>query len=63
MNLILGIPLTNIRIVIGKIEVYPNATLIGMADQDICIIKIKTRILGGMRHADASHLGEKTIDW
>ena len=56
MNIILGIPLTNIRIVIGKIEIYPNATLMEIADQDICKINIKTRILGGMRHADASHL-------
>ena len=63
MNIILGIPLTNIRIVVGKIEVYPNATLIGMADQDICKINIKTRILGGMRHADASHLEWKAMEW
>ena len=56
MNIILGIPLTNIRIVIGKIEIYPNATLMEIADQDICKINIKTRILGGMRHADATHL-------
>ena len=40
MNITLGIQMTNIRIVIGKMEIYPNATLIGIADQDIYTIKL-----------------------
>ena len=50
MNKILGMSLNNIRIVIGKYEIYPNTMLVRMGIQDICNIELKARILGGMNH-------------
>ena len=43
-------PMDNIRIIIGKNEIYPNTKMVRMDDQDVCMIKLKTRILGGMKH-------------
>ena len=34
----------------GKYEIYPNEERIRMDDQDICVINIKARILGGMKN-------------
>ena len=55
MNKLLGMPLNNIRIVIGKYEIYPNTMLVRMDDQDICDIKLKTRMFGGMNHRGIKH--------
>ena len=41
--------MSNIRIVIGKQEIYPNSMLIWMDNQDICKIMLKTRVLGGAK--------------
>ena len=50
LNKILGISLNNIRLVIGKYEIYPNTILERMGKQEIWNIKLKARILGGMNH-------------
>ena len=45
----------NMRVVIGKQEIYPNDREIGLDNQDICVINLKIRILGGMNHGGANH--------
>ena len=48
INNLLGKTMNNIRIVIGKHEIYPNTELIELDKQEICGINIKTRMYGGM---------------
>ena len=42
--------MNNIRIVIGKHEIYPNTELVELDEQEVCDIRLKTRLSGGMNH-------------
>ena len=49
LQTILNCKMNDIRVVIGKQEVYPNEEMIRMDEQDICVINIRARLLGGMK--------------
>ena len=49
----------NIRIIIGKKEIYPNAERVWMEERHICMIRLKTKILGGMKPSTIEQYEEK----